>query len=77
MMVLTVNVIGERAAQRDEARSWSCRREPSFRHDEPKDFRKANACLGAKIPLSASKAMNRSRPRMSMSAPPLLRQELP
>jgi len=51
MMVLTVNVIGEPAAQRDEARARSRRRKPSRRHDETKDFRKANARLRTQDPV--------------------------
>ena len=43
MMILAVNVVGDGAAERDEARSRRRRRKPAFWDDETQNFRKARA----------------------------------
>ncbi len=46
MMVLAVNIVGDHAAERDEAcagRNWQ---EESVRNDTPHDFAQGNACFG-------------------------------
>jgi hypothetical protein len=45
MVILPVNVIGESAAKRDKARSWSGRRKPTFGNRETQNVRKTDARL--------------------------------
>ena len=52
MMILAVNVVGDDAAERDEARSRRRRRKPAFWDDETQNFRKARARFRAQYACS-------------------------
>ena len=77
VMVLAVDVVRDRPSQRDKARARRRGQKPAARDDDLKRLGNADPGLGAQVPLSGSKAMRRSSPVASMSAPSWLRHESP
>jgi hypothetical protein len=77
VMVLAMNVVGERATDGDEGRAGCYRRKPAGRHDDARASGRAAGPPQVMRPVSRSKARISSSPRISISVPPSFRQESP
>jgi hypothetical protein len=73
----SVDVVGDRSPDGDEARAGSDRKEPSFREEHVEMSERLTPLSQRSMPVDSSKARKRLRRRQSISSRPALRQESP